>query len=417
MAKTDTPGRDWLLRLQSAFVLPLARTLYLSVAVLSLIVAIGAAAVLLWAFLTGAGQPKLEREPPPYRGSPAAAPAVSRTLDLDTVKRYVGPPTDIRFVITSGPLSEPPPVGKPLGYFVAQSPTGVARHPDGVSVLGGTDAELLERIQHPGTGLTGLAANQRFVERMREDLAGLTAAQRKSYGVRVIARDRFGTASAPTDVTFELELVPPTTAETLPPAQPVPTEVTALQEIARDIARALQPEVNPEQFRIYNRALEVPGECQAADDDGDFLAGFRDAFTQVRSSLNAGNVEALYSGVCAAWADVRTREQQARAAADAAEQAAYQRAEDARERVRQRNQAAMEAHERQVFQAKAAGTVALVVIGGAVSAFLSVSLVLAFLAIEGHSRAVRAAVEAIARANAGATPAPDAETSQGATTA
>jgi hypothetical protein len=418
VAKTEIPpGRNWLLRLQSAFVLPLARTLYLSVALLSLIVGLGATAVLLWAFLTGSGQPTLQREPPPYQGSAVAPPAVARTLDLDTVRRHVGPPTDIRFVITSGPFSAPPPVGEPLGYFVAESPNGVADHPDGVSVLGGPDAGLLERIQHPGTGRTGLAANQRFVERMREDLAGITAPQRKSYGVRVIARDRFAIASEATDVTFELELVPPTAAPASPSAPPVTVQATALQGIAGDIARTLQPEVNPEQFRLYNRALQVPGECQAADDDGDFLTGFRDAFNELKPRLSAANVEALYSGVCAAWADVRAREEQALAAADAAEDAAYRRAEDAREAVRQRNQAALEAHERRVFQAKAAGGVALLVIGGALSAFLSVSLVLAFLAIEGHSRAVRTAVEAIARANSGAMSAPDTATSPGTTAA
>ena len=399
---TNSSGRDWLLRLQSAFVLPLARTLYLSAAVLSLIVGLGAAAVLVWAAITGAGHPSLEPEPPPYRGSASAssAPAASRAMDLDTVRRHLGAPSDIRVIVTEGRFSAPPPVGTPLGYFAAESVNGLAPFPDGVSILGGSDAELLERISFPGTGATGLAVNQRFVERVREDLAGLTAPQRKCYALRVIARDRFGTVSEVADVTFELELAPPA-AQAPDPAQPGPVPVTALQELAGEIARTLQPEVNPEQFRIYNRALQVPGECNAGNEDDDFLRGFREAFTEAQPRLNTANVEALYAGVCAAWADVRARKQEAREAADAAEQAAYRRAEDARARVRQRNQAAMEAHERRVFEAKAAGGVALLVIGGALSAFLSVSLVLAFLAIEGHSRAVRAAVEAIARTSEG----------------
>ena len=68
-----------------------------------------------------------------------------------------------------------------------------------------------------------------------------------------------------------------------------------------------------------------------------------------------------------------------------------------RRRALAENQSRLQAHEAKVFAAKARSAVALSVIGGALAIFLSVALVLAFLAIEGHSRAVRAAMESLVR--------------------
>jgi hypothetical protein len=72
-------------------------------------------------------------------------------------------------------------------------------------------------------------------------------------------------------------------------------------------------------------------------------------------------------------------------------------AEQARDQALARNRDLMNQHERRLLEAQAQTRLTLSVIGGALGIFLAVALVLAFLALEGHSRAVRAAMEAMVR--------------------
>jgi TctA family transporter len=58
-------------------------------------------------------------------------------------------------------------------------------------------------------------------------------------------------------------------------------------------------------------------------------------------------------------------------------------------------------HESRVSRARTQTAVTLSAVGGALTLFLSVALVLAFLAIEGHSRAIRTAMESMVRLTEG----------------
>ena len=115
-------------------------------------------------------------------------------------------------------------------------------------------------------------------------------------------------------------------------------------------------------------------------------------------------------GLCEAWQSVL--EQESAEAERLQEQywAERQAAEYAREQALTQNRDLMDQHQRHVLEAQAQTLVTLSVIGGALGIFLTVALVLAFLALEGHSRAVRAAMEAMVklteqgRATAASTP-------------
>ncbi|NEX16817.1 MAG: hypothetical protein C1943_09350 [Halochromatium sp.] len=144
-------------------------------------------------------------------------------------------------------------------------------------------------------------------------------------------------------------------------------------------------------------ALEVPGRCGARDDDATFLANYRQAFESVKPRISSTNLDAFYTGLCNAWEAVLQREAAARMQAEQQQRAAYRASEEARAQVKARNRQIALEHQAKVERATEMTTVTLSVIGGALGLFLSVALLLAFLAIEGHSRAMRAAVESMVR--------------------
>jgi hypothetical protein len=148
---------------------------------------------------------------------------------------------------------------------------------------------------------------------------------------------------------------------------------------------------------VYKAALKVPARCGVNDNDQSFLANYRRVVEKVRPQLTAANVEAVYLGLCEAWKDVLSREATAREQAERHQRTAQRAAEEARARASAHNDELLLRHESRVAEAKVQTIQALTLVGGASALFLSVSLVLAFLAIEGHSRAVRAAMEAMVR--------------------
>lgn len=396
MSETDRQGRRWLLRLQSALVLPIARGVYLLIALTCLVVVIGGILYVVFLQASTVGQPTLVAVPPADQVSEPRVDASDRAVDLALVQARLEPPSAVRFNVTAGTLSAPPSEGQVLGHFVAETANGLAPFPEGVSLIGGPDAELFERVRDGAQKRVGLAARAALVNEIRDTLRDITEPTSRSFTVRVVARDTYGLASPPVELSFTLRLAP--AAASAPTVEPEPEpEPTPLQAIARDIARTVEPEVNPAHFAAYKVAEQVPGRCGTNASDQRFLANYRRAFDEVRPRLTASNVDAFYLGLCEAWQSVL--EQEASEAEQLQEEywAKRQAAEYAREQALAQNRDLMNQHERRVLEAQAQSWVTLSVIGGALGIFLTVALVLAFLALEGHSRAVRAAMEAMVK--------------------
>ena len=397
MNETEGQGRRWLLRLQSALVLPIARGVYLLIAMTCLVVVIGGILYVVFLQVSTVGQPALVAVPPADQAGEPLLDASDRAVDLALVQARLEPPSAVRFNVTAGTLSAPPSESQVLGHFVAETPNGLAPFPEGVSLIGGPDAELFERVRDGAGKRVGLAARAALVTELRDTLRDITEPTSRSFTVRVVARDTYGLPSAPAELSFALRLAPAPPAAPATSAPTVEPEPTPLQAIARDIARTVEPEVNPAHFAAYKVAEQVPGRCGTKASDQRFLTNYRRAFDEVRPRLTASNVDAFYLGLCEAWQSVLAQE------AAEAEQlqeeywAARQAAEYAREQALARNRDLMNQHERRVLEAQAQSWVTLSVIGGALGIFLSVALVLAFLALEGHSRAVRAAMEAMVK--------------------
>ncbi|MBK8638394.1 MAG: hypothetical protein IPN92_08935 [Chromatiaceae bacterium] len=283
-----------------------------------------------------------------------------------------------------------------MGHFVAETPNQIAAYPEGASILGGPDAERFTRGLDEKSKMVGLAATPMLASEIAEALRDIKEEQQRTFQIRVAMRDQFGTTSAAEDISFTLRLAPAllVSPEPKPDPQTPPTEI---QKIAREVAKTIEPTVNPAHFSAFEKATKVPRQCGASDTDQVFLGNYRRAVEDARLKLTSANVEAFYTGLCDAWKAVLKKQADAREQAEQLVRAAREQAERARENAQAHNSALQQRHSEQVFQAKAYTAVTLSVIGGAIGIFLAVSLVLAFLAIEGHSRAVRLAIETMVR--------------------
>ncbi len=395
MSGNDPVGRRWFLRLQSAYVLALARGIYLVIALGCLLAVFGGLVYVGYLQATTAGQPETVPIPPPYQGTETPVAPSDRTLDLAVIGKRFAPPTNVRFQVASSTWTVPPAEGQVLGYFLADTPNGLASFPEGVSVIGGRDAELFERVPDRASKKNSLAARPVLVEQVAEALRDIKEPTSRTFEIRVVARDRYGIASAPMELSFDLRLAPkPAASTTAAPSAP-PAKPTELEAVASEVARIVEPDVNPGHFAAYKTALKAPSRCGASDSDGSFIANYRRALEEVRPRLTAANVEVLYAGLCDAWNEVLRREAAAQERLEQQQRAVQWAAEEARERAQAENDEMQRRHAVQVNEAKQRAQQTMAVVGGALFLFLAVALVLAFLAIEGHSRAVRAAMEAM----------------------
>ncbi len=302
-------------------------------------------------------------------------------INLDTVSSHLAPPTHIRFMVTRTPIDQPLVGDDIIGYFDAQTANGLARFPDDFDILGGTDAALFDRAPlysaPTGSSITtpraGLKATAALIQQINQFVTGQQAPRQQIFSLKVIARDVYGNRSVPADISFTLTYAPPAATSTAPVAS-----MSDLQRLARDIALVLDPKRTPAYFDAYKRAVAIPKQCGTTDDDHIFVSSYRQAFEQLRSKLNAGNIEAFYAGVCDAWGQAVSQANAERDKAIAENMAAQAQAE----------------------MAKSAATLArnqtITFVAGAISLFLVISLFLAFLAIENHSKAMRQAIEVIA---------------------
>lgn len=397
MSDTSKPRRQWFLSIQSSYVLPLARGVYLLIALASLLAVISGIVYLLFLKASVSGEPALEPLPPAYQQSGDGVDMPPRDVDPKVVEQRLDAPSGIRFTVTAGTITAPLREGTVLGHFQANTLNGLAPFPEGISILGGRDAELFDRVRGTGSQLIGLAPRPALLAEIAQTLQGIQEKQTRAFDVRVVARDKYGITSTPADLSFELTFAPP------PPSKQAETQVvppeaaTELQKIARDIAKALEPTVNPAHFAVYRAAMETPGRCGARDDDVAFLANYRRTFDNAKPRLTAANIAAFYAGLCDAWKAVLDKEAALRNEAQEQRSLARAAAEQARARVEAGNDQRLAEHAAKVAAAEAQTRLTLSVMGGALGVFLSVSLVLAFLAIEGHSRAMRAAAESMVR--------------------
>jgi hypothetical protein len=370
---------QWANMLQGEIVLPTARTIYLAIASISLVAAVlGLLVALLMQLLTVGSAP---RQRVPEVNTNAAV-----SIDVGAVSARLMPPKNIRFVVSAGTLHERPTAGAMLGYFDADTANGLPNYPDDFSIIGGADAELFDRvaISIPGGHRAGLAPTAGLAARIDANPKSFSQTTTHVFHLKVIARDAYGNSAA-SDVAVSIVTGPaPTSSEA--PAPPPPVEqVTDLQRLASEIASKADSTHGVAFFDIYKRAQRVPSDC-GADENQLFLGEYRRAFEGTKSLIQIGNTEGLFAGVCDAWRSALSKR---------AQEIAQQEAE--RQTVIARNMEAELKHALLVTGRKGIRNIALSLVGSALVAFITICLFLAFLAMENHTKAVREAIEAIAK--------------------
>jgi len=363
-------------RLQSDLVLRTARGFYLIAACISLL------AIVIAAFVAIVAQGSTLRfaidRPVPEVSSPQA-----EAIAVEEVAARLAPPTGLRFVQDPGMISFEVAEGQALGYFIAETPNQLAPYPDDFDVVGGEHASLFQLSRHPGSGRAGLRASAGLAQALNEAQNGLTTTLQQQFNVRVIARDQAGQRSQPTDLVITLLLGPPGAAAPAPVEKQQP--FTALQALAREIALVVDPAQTDIYFDTVRSALRTPRLCNA-DESPEFVAQYRRGFEGVRAQLNRDNVSLFYRGVCDAWQNAIARGE-----------ARYAQERAVADEVIARNMQTRMALEGQKVMARMVRNVAIGIAMSALAAFLTIALFLAFLAMEGHSKALREAVDILAR--------------------
>lgn len=381
----------WIDRLQGDLVLPTARTLYLAGAFAALAALVISLLAVLW-FQLSSLRPMPTIPAPPTRSTAAVV------MGLGPIDARLAPPTNVRFIVDQALISDILTDHAILGHFEASTPNGLANPPDDFQVIGGSDEALFVTDQamvsadsraadpagaaiRPGTVLRAAPA---LVDQINAELPTLTAQKARAFELRVLATDATGVNAPPLTVTFNL-IYGPKGAAPLPVA-PAAAAESPLTKLAREIALVVDPARTPAYFEAFDRAVAMPQICGA--DEAVFTPQYRAAFDHARPKLKAANIEAFYTGLCESWSlGIREREQAGNAAqaqwANKVAAAEIARAETALKK----------------FKAKTLRNLALLFVGGALVTFLTIAVLLAFLAIEGHSKAVRQVVELLAAQN------------------
>jgi len=361
-------------RVQSDFVLRTARGFYLVTACVSL------AALLLAVLVALLAQGSTFRfaieRPVPSVEAPAP-----EAIALDDVIARMTPPHTLRFVSDPGVLNFNVSEGQVLGFFDAETPNQLAAFPNDFDVIGGEHAALFSVGRHPANGRAGLRATSALAQQVSDARSANGGSGQLNYTLRVVARDRAGQTSAPADVSVVISFAP---VGSTPPAPAASASPTDLQALAREIAIAIDPQQTDIFFDVIRSAQRTPELCNA-EGDATFIAEYRRAFEAMRDQLRHENLGLFYRGVCDAWRGASERTQ-ARYASELA----------AAEAVAVRNAQQRAQLEQQKQTARTIRNIAFGIAGTALAVFLTIALFLAFLAMEGHSRALRDAVETLA---------------------
>lgn len=376
------PIKGTLSQAQGETVLRAARTVYLIAAIASLVVIVVG---LIFALFFQVSTWKSANEIPLPRAYSPSSP----TLSADNIGKFLIPPQNIRFMPSMSSIRAPLSDRSILGHFTADTPNGLARYPSDFNILGGKDAALFDRVRSAGKR-SGLKPTRALISKVNGLLPTLRKPQSAMYELEVIARDRFGNISKPEIVSFSLTYAPPSakskTSTTFAARAESAKKMTELQRLAKNIAFLVDPKRTPAYFAAYRRARAVPKKCGVSSDNATFISNFRRLFDQLRPKLRATNMEAFYTGVCSEWHRALSEQQ-----------VAQEKAREARASVIARNEAANAEAEGGRRLAAVGRDIALTVVGAALSAFLLISFLLAFLAIENHTRAVRRAVETLTK--------------------
>jgi hypothetical protein len=378
-----------LLRFQSNFVLPIARMVFLAGAAVAVIAVIGALAVALFLQVKLAAKP--ETVPIPVVGDTPLP-----SLELSTIDARMAPPTSVRFSVQGGMIDRRLDQLDVLGMFEASSQNELARFPDDFSILGGDSVDFFRRVPHPqNKGRSALVPTEALIDDLEQARAALApgATNTQTYRLLVAARDIHGSYSPPATITFDLAYGQPkaeapisepaiSAEKTMAPKAPPPA-MTPLQQLAHDIALAIDPEQSAAYRRAHRRALEIPRQCGANGATPGFLAAYRRAFEHARSRLDAANVEPFYTGLCESWRQAVNKQTTARRKAEAVRNTAERRNRQIEQEFKL-SQAGYWAGQKMSFY----------VAGGAFSLFLVIALSLAVLASENHSKVVRELAEA-----------------------
>jgi hypothetical protein len=158
-----------------------------------------------------------------------------------------------------------------------------------------------------------------------------------------------------------------------------------LETLARQIALFVDPGRSPVYFDAYQRALHEPIDCGTTANDANFVSEYQRAFTYMRPKLNKDAIENFYKELCNAWS-----------AGISAQQLSMQQAEASHDQAIAQSLADQVQAEAQVFASRITRNATLLFVAGAMGLFLLLSLFLAFLAMENHSKAVREALAVLA---------------------
>jgi hypothetical protein len=362
--------------LQSGVILPTARTLYVVAACISLFAAGLAILFAVYFQATSVQFSDQKPLPPPYQAGPT-------TISFGPIDQRLAPPSNIRFVVDLDVIDRPLGDYDVLGHFDADTPNGLGTYPDDFDIIGGKDADFFSRAPWPArNGRTGLRAAPALAAEINTIVGAASTLQQRSFELRVVAHDSLGRLSKPANVAFSLAIGPrPAAAGKTTEA---PRALNDLESLAREIALVIDPERTPTYFDAYKRALATPRQCGVGDAP-DFVGNYAKAFQHARPQLNASTIEAFYSGVCDAWSEAVRQQEEAAAAA-----------EQARAAIETKNLMARAAAETKAIAARAFRNIAIGVLGGALTAFLTIALLLALMAIEGHSKAMREAIDILA---------------------
>lgn len=368
--------RDWD-GVQSLWVLPAARRLYL----VGAIIAVGA--TLLGVVIALAFQ-LLSLKGADTEAVPEATAVAPSPIDLAALDKLFQGPTDISTATFQ--LIRPVQAGAPVARLSAQSRAGVASFPEGYQLIGGRDAELVLDARDPyESGGTILVATERYAAMLNAVPEGTTTT--RTLQIRVVATDRNGSVSRPATLEFAPSFDPPK-----PAAQTQVEEIggpESLRAIATILASIAAQRGTPEWFDAFDYAMKQPDRCGAVNNEA-FIKEYDRSLRHLKPKLTATNLRTFYSGVCNAW------QEQINAA-----RLAGAEAERARMEVIARNMAAETTAAVAQSASRGVRNTALAFAAAAVSFFMTVALFLAFLAIEGHSNAVREAVQIMARQQPG----------------
>ncbi len=392
--------RRWFKALQSEWLLPFARGLHVIAAVCAIAtVAIGLLLAVVF-HLGTRGSASVE----PLPQTPQLSPP---TIDVDQVRRRLAAPSNIRFELEVDRIGTNLLPDATLGSFSADTANELRPYPDDFVILGGRDAAAVRKVRYPGTGRTGLAPSASLIAEIDAMLAGSTGTGTRSIELTVLASDRYLNSSKPETVTFTLRVAKDAQPTAVRPQHRKTTQ-SPLEALAAEIAAVADPQRTTRYFDFYKEAIEAPAKCGAANNE-QYVANMRTAFDTTKAALNRANVVAFLDGVCEAWGQAVATQEETRQKADAA-----------RQQVAQRNSEELIKVELRKAAASTARWVALSTAGAALTGFLGIAFLLAFLAMESHSKAIRDAVEALAKPDGGmpssAADSPSSPTS-GATTA